>query len=101
MKTLWFPAASSLVTAVYFLQAFSPLRLNNDNSRLLSMAEHLYNHGQFADGYLPVGYPIFVAALKWLEMATPFWLTLSNLIFLIVATFILVKLVRDELELSP
>jgi hypothetical protein len=72
--------------AFYLLQARSPLRLNTDSYRLLSMAVSAYQgNGYLVDGnadQFPVGYPLVVRALMQAGLGTSMVLVLFNLFFL-------------------
>ena len=57
-----------LVLVTYLLQIVSPLRLNTDSLRLLSMASSWVDGGNFLvngnKDQFPVGYPMFLGLLE-------------------------------------
>lgn len=75
-----------LVAAVYLLQVFSPLRLNHDAVRLLSMAVNAHETGSYlVDGKVeqyPPGYPYLVKLLLDAGLGSTTWLNLMNLVWL-------------------
>jgi len=84
-------AAAALV---YALQAFSPLRLNNDNTRLLEMANNFLLGRGFEGSYMPSGYPAFVVILDHIDMATPFGLVFANVLLFAVGLYLVYEIVR-------
>jgi hypothetical protein len=100
----WTPVAFGLVFALvglHSVQLFSPLRLNTDACRLLSMAvsaaegEGFLVHGK--SEMLPIGYPAAILLLMKLGAGTTFWLNALNLAALL-ATCGLVFLMTGGLE---
>ena len=91
-----------VVSAIYIVQIFSPLRLNNDNSILLMMAEEYLSNGSFTvDGgapYVPIGYPAMVAALKFLGIATPSMLIGINVALIFAGLYLFYRLFNREFE---
>jgi len=82
------------VALVYALQAFSPLRLNNDNVRLLEMANNFLLGKGFEGSYMPSGYPAFVVALDHIGLATPFGLVVANVLLLGAGLFLVYQIVQ-------
>ena len=88
----------------YLIQVFSPLRLNTDSVRLLSMAVSAYQ----GNGYLvqnqpdqyPVGYPFLVRLLLQVGWANSATLIFLNLFFLAVAIFVLLRVSEDGSRLE-
>lgn len=97
-----------LVLAGYLIQMASPLRLNNDNSRLLTMADSYLDIGIFTvpglQTYFPTGYPWLIVFLNKLELASPATFVFTNVLFLsigLVALFGIVNKIRPNLAVSP
>lgn len=79
-------AALTLVAATYLLQLVSPLRLNHDAVRLLSMGWNAHAHGTYlVDGQVeeyPPGYPFMLKLLFDAGLGRTAWLGLLNLTWL-------------------
>ena len=75
-----------LIVAGYLLQLFSPLRLNHDAVRLLSMACNAHETGSYlVDGNVeqyPPGYPYMVKLLLDSGLGRTGWINLLNLFWL-------------------
>jgi len=82
------------VAVVYALQAFSPLRLNNDNVRLLDMANNFLLGRGFEGSYMPSGYPAFVAGLDQIGLATPFGLVIANVLLFAAGLYLVYQTVQ-------
>jgi len=82
----------TVFAGAYILQLFSPLRINTDSYRLLSMAvSAAHGNGFLVDGRVdqyPVGYPAIVMSLIQLEMASSATLIALNLLSLILGMFL-------------
>jgi hypothetical protein len=77
----------------YVLQMFSPLRINTDSYRLLSMSVSAYRgEGYLVDGHVdqfPTGYPFVVKLLLQAGLANSMTLVIFNLVCLFVALSVL------------
>jgi len=82
------------VALVYALQTLSPLRLNNDNVRLLDMANNFLLGRGFEGSYMPSGYPAFVVGLDQIGMATPFGMVFANVLLFAVGLYLVYQIVR-------
>ena len=82
-----------MVALAYCLQVASPLRINTDAYRLLSMAVSASEgNGYLVDGHpdqFPNGYPFLVRAMLSVEIATSSSLIALNLFFYAVGLFVL------------
>jgi hypothetical protein len=82
-----------LLANIYLLQAFSPLRINTDAYRLLSMAVSAYEgRGYLVDGHqdlIPLGYPFIVKTLLHMGLASSMMLVLLNLLGLTIGLAVL------------
>jgi hypothetical protein len=94
----WFPARLAtllliIVALAYCLQVASPLRINTDAYRLLSMAVSASEgNGYLVDGHpdqFPNGYPFLVRAMLSVGIATSSSLVALNLFFYAVGLFVL------------
>jgi hypothetical protein len=83
----------SLLAVGYLLQVFSPLRINTDSYRLLSMAVSAYHgEGYFVDGHadhFPLAYPFLVKVLLQTRLASSMALVILNLLCLLVGLWVL------------
>lgn len=81
------------LAVIYALQAFTPLRINTDSYRLLSMAVSAREgHGYLVDGQpdqFPRGYPFIVKTLLQRGLASSMSLVLLNLLCLMVGLWVL------------
>ena len=72
-----------ITTLGYLVQINSPLRLNSDNSNLLTMAYSYIHTGDYLvngrESHLPSGYPFFVYILDKIGAANAFGLVLVNI----------------------
>lgn len=86
----------------YLVQALSPLRVNTDVYRLLSMAVSAFKgQGYLVDGFVdqfPVGYPFLVRTLMDLGIANSTTLVLLNIIFLAIGLIIFYIIIRDNAD---
>ena len=77
-----------LLSVGYLLQIFSPLRINTDSYRLLSMAVSAYQgQGYLVDGHTdqyPLAYPFVVKTLLQTDMASSMVIVILNLLCLFV-----------------
>lgn len=86
----------------YFLQIVSPLRLNNDNVRLIEMAlSFLAGEGFTIAGnpsQLPNGYPAYIVLLESFGLAKVPIFIASNIAFIFAGLFMLDRLARLEFD---
>lgn len=91
-------AVLAAITFGYFIQTASPLRLNNDSSRFLAMAESYLRIGELLifdqRGFLPSGYAAFVTVLDKMGLANAFGLVFANICLLIIGVLTLLSLVN-------
>ncbi|MFH1790415.1 MAG: hypothetical protein ABH885_00300 [Candidatus Omnitrophota bacterium] len=90
----WIASGCLLLLAVgYLLQVFSPLRINTDSYRLLSMAVSAYHGGGYlVDGHpdqYPLAYPFVVKTLLQAHLASSMTLVILNLLCLFVGLWVL------------
>src|SRR5688500_10015163 len=71
-----------LLAGLYLLQAVSPIRIDNDSVVYLKVALKLAGEDTNAGGQVPIGYPIAVAGLVHLGMASAAALVLLNAAFI-------------------
>jgi hypothetical protein len=73
-----------IFVALYVLQIFSPLRLNTDSGRFLSMAiSAVDGHGFVANGQpdaFPEGYPLLLAGLIRSGLGSTLWINTFNIL---------------------
>lgn len=88
---LWLRAAVALLCLCYLVQTLSPLRLNNDGSLCLTMADRAVESGRLIAAYEPIfndgavalpGYPSILAALFRTGLTQPWAIILLNLVFI-------------------
>ena len=97
------PAALVALAAVYLVQLASPLRLDTDSSSYLQIASSIADgNGTRPTGTpsFPVGYPLLVAGLDTVGLATPWAIVALNLAFLALATASLWVVLRRGLDLG-
>lgn len=86
LRRHWTMIALSAVIAGYLLQLASPLRLNHDAVRLLSLARTAHANGSLvAHGVaeqFPPGYPAMVSLLLTAGLGRTLWINLLNLAWL-------------------
>ncbi len=70
--------AIAVLAALFAVQVFSPLRLDMDSVDYLSLAAALAQGKPLEPLGLPLGYPLFVAGLDRLGLASPFAIVLVN-----------------------
>ncbi|MFZ5495217.1 MAG: hypothetical protein ACOZE5_07755 [Verrucomicrobiota bacterium] len=94
-----------LLAAGYLVQVASPLRLNHDAVRLLSMARAAHETGSYlVDGRMeqyPTGYPAMVRLLLGAGLGRTVWLNLLNLLWLAAALTGWYWIGRRQAGLSP
>jgi hypothetical protein len=84
----------------FWLQIFTPLRLNTDAVALLSMAESAAHGGGFLDdgqiSVFPPGYPAMLAVLLRLGLAHPWVIVSLNMLFLSLGVYAVFCLLNAE-----
>jgi hypothetical protein len=87
-----------LLTFLFALQVFSPLRLNTDAIVLLSMGDSAAHGGgfYFEEVVFPPGYPALLAALMKAGLGHPWAIVGTNLVFLSVGLFATYSLLIRE-----
>jgi hypothetical protein len=87
-----------LLTFLFALQVFSPLRLNTDAVVLLSMGDSAAHGGGFYSEKVvfPAGYPALLAALMKVGLGHPWAIVGTNLVFLSLGLFATYSLLIHE-----
>ena len=82
------------------LNLFTPLRLITDGIRYLNILEYLQGHhnknSSSATEVLPHGYPLFLLLLNKLSILNPAIITMVNILSMLAASMIMVKLFNIE-----
>ena len=88
------------VSIAYLLQVVSPLRINTDVYRLLSMAVSAHNgEGYLVNGHIdqfPIGYPFIIKLLLDTGLANSSTLVMLNLISLVIGTLVSWTLYKSQ-----
>ncbi|HVF39492.1 MAG TPA: hypothetical protein VM939_06280 [Gemmatimonadaceae bacterium] len=77
-----FRAGLAALTALYLLQIFTPLRLDNDSVVYLLLGVGLSEGTALLDVGLPLGYPAYMSLLDRAGIASSISIVLSNCVFL-------------------
>jgi hypothetical protein len=100
-KNKWLLAAAVLISLVYLLNCFSPLRLTHDVMRYLLIQEWMekgFPKGTWVDrDFLPYGYSGFLFVLSKIHLYRAFFISFANLLYLTGSLYFLARITDRKL----
>ena len=104
-QNIFLATAALLLAAIYFLNAFAPLRLNNDTLRYFAIKEWLEaggpTHSPAEKEFLPHGYPWFLVLLSSIHICRAFFISFFQLLFLLGSAWFIQKIFSPSIKFLP